>query len=57
MEVIMKLFIRIAIFAAAALISFLLFDTMVTPGSVDLTKIGKPHTYKVVVKAEAPGSR
>lgn len=57
MEVIMKLFIRIAIFAAAALISFMLFDTMVTPGSIDLTKVGKPYTYNVVVKAEAPDNR
>jgi hypothetical protein len=47
-EKIMRLITKIEIFLMAFILTFLLFNMMVSPSAVDLMKIGKQAGYEII---------
>lgn len=47
-EKIMRLITKIEIFLVAIVLTFFLFNTMITPSAMELIKIGKQAGYEII---------
>ncbi len=47
-EKIMRLITKIEIFLVAIVLTFFLFNMMITPSAMDLIKIGKQASYEII---------
>ncbi len=53
----MRLKTKVAIFAVAVLLTFLGFNLIVTPSTLEAFNVGKLRGYEIVVTAQAPPAR